>query len=59
MTCGNADDTGGYQEEGRQYATPRGTPQGGVILPLPQLKLRLRDNLGYGLTKSVRLAVGV
>ena len=23
-----------YQEEGRQYATPRGTPQGGVISPL-------------------------
>ncbi len=26
--------TAGYQEEGRQYATPRGTPQGGVISPL-------------------------
>src|SRR5271166_2857745 len=24
----------GYQEVGRQYATPRGTPQGGVISPL-------------------------
>src|ERR1019366_8568077 len=26
--------TAGYQQEGRQYATPRGTPQGGVISPL-------------------------
>ena len=26
--------TAGYQKEGRRYATPRGTPQGGVISPL-------------------------
>ena len=26
--------TAGYQEEGRRFATPRGTPQGGVISPL-------------------------
>jgi RNA-directed DNA polymerase len=26
--------TAGYQEGGRQHATPRGTPQGGVISPL-------------------------
>src|SRR6202008_2354524 len=28
--------TAGYQEEGRQYATPRGTPQGGVLTPRTQ-----------------------
>ena len=24
----------GYEDKGRRYETPRGTPQGGVVLPL-------------------------
>ena len=48
----------GYEDKGRRYETPRGTPQGGVVSPLLSNILLTPGRLGSDLSHSGRGAIG-